>query len=85
MINVLTVIKNKDFSRINIADISLKGAYFKKCNFSDSKFLRINLNGIHLSKVDLSRTDWEDVYTNDLPIIDTKYVLNYICYSDDGK
>ena len=48
LVNVKQIIKKRDFSNINIADISLNGSYFKKCNFSDSRFERVNLNGIHL-------------------------------------
>ena len=49
LVNVKKINKNKDFRGVNIANISLKGSYFKKCSFSDSKFERVNLNGIHLS------------------------------------
>ena len=85
LINVKTVIKNKDFSRIKISDISFSYSNFIECNFSDSKFERVVINGLHLSKSNLTRINWKDIQSNDLPSYKNKINISYISFSYDEK
>ncbi|KAM3127864.1 hypothetical protein pb186bvf_020054 [Paramecium bursaria] len=59
---------NKNFTRIRIEDINIDGINFCNCDFSDSVFKNVKVQGISLNYSNLTNIQWS-IQSTDLPLL----------------
>ncbi|KAM3129376.1 hypothetical protein pb186bvf_018524 [Paramecium bursaria] len=77
--------RDKDFSKIIISDISLDGAIFEGCDLRFTQFDKVSIKGLNLNSSDISECERTNIYSNDLPSIQTHESCCYSQLSPNGQ